>query len=86
MTEPGRSAEEELRRLRWRCRRGLLENDLVLVRFLDRHAEQLDAAGRAAFNELLDYEDNHLWDLISGRAEPSEARHREILGWLREPY
>jgi antitoxin CptB len=69
MTAAGAS-EAEQRRLRWRCRRGLLENDLVLTRFLDREGDRLDARARADLAALLDFDDHTLWDLLSGRAEP----------------
>jgi antitoxin CptB len=60
---------EAERRLRWRCRRGLLELDIVLGRFVDRHYATLDEAERNAFEDLLDMPDNPLWDMISGKAE-----------------
>ena len=67
---PPRPDAAELRRLRWRCRRGLLENDLVLTRFLDREAERLDEKSLGDLNALLAFDDHTLWDLLSGRAEP----------------
>jgi antitoxin CptB len=59
-------ADVELRRLRWRCRRGLLENDLVLARFLDRHGTTLGTEDLAALDRLLALPDPELWDLVSG--------------------
>jgi succinate dehydrogenase flavin-adding protein (antitoxin of CptAB toxin-antitoxin module) len=64
------AGEAQLRRLRWRCRRGLLENDLLLTRFLDREARALDARALRDLADLLAYDDPALWDLLSGRAEP----------------
>ena len=46
---------EQLRRLRWRARRGLLENDLLIGRFLDCHGRTLDAAQNRALLKLLAY-------------------------------
>jgi antitoxin CptB len=60
---------KNLERVRWRARRGLLELDIVLGRFIEAHYEQLDEAGKQAFEALLDMPDNPLWDMISGRAE-----------------
>jgi len=77
-------AEIELRRLRWRCRRGLLENDLVLERFLERHGASLDDVGLAAFNELLALPDPELWDLVSGRQACDDRRLATIVAMLRE--
>jgi antitoxin CptB len=60
-------------RLRWRARRGLLENDLILTRFLDAHEEQLSDADVDALTRLLDLSDNTLMGLLLGRAEPEGA-------------
>jgi antitoxin CptB len=60
----------ELRRLRWRARRGLLENDLLIGRFLDRHGRTLDAAQNRALSKLLELPDAELLDLLLGRTEP----------------
>jgi len=76
--------QEDLRRLRWHCRRGMLENDLVLNRFLDRRAETLDRETLGQLNELLELGDNELWDLICGRAECPDARLIPTLQLLRE--
>ena len=57
-------------RLRWRSRRGLLENDLILTRFLDAHEESLTDDEVDALSRLLDLADNPLMDLILARAEP----------------
>ncbi|MEN9314106.1 MAG: hypothetical protein RIS35_499 [Pseudomonadota bacterium] len=61
------------RRLRWRARRGLLENDLVLERFFDRHESTLDDAGVSGLDELLALGDNELMDLILARKEPDPS-------------
>ena len=74
------------RRLRWRARRGLLENDLVLTRFLDAHEAALSDADVAGLDRLLDLSDNELLDLILARTEPGadlpEPAH-EVLARLR---
>jgi antitoxin CptB len=74
----------ELRRLRWRCRRGLLENDLVLARFLDRHGATLDAGRRAALAELLALPDPELWALVSGERECEDTRLAAVVAMLRD--
>ncbi len=73
----------ELNRLRWRCRRGMLENDLVLARFLDARGATITEAEVAALDRLLDLSDNDLWDLLSGRAEPTDERLRSLVDALR---
>jgi antitoxin CptB len=70
-------------RLRWRCRRGLLENDLILARFLDARGEAIDEDEVAALDRLLDLDDNELWDLLSGRTEPADATLRPLVAALR---
>lgn len=61
------------RRLRWRARRGLLENDIILTRFLDRFEKELSDAQVSGLNQLLDLTDNELLDLLLGRSEPEPA-------------
>jgi antitoxin CptB len=58
------------RRLRWRSRRGLLENDLVLTRFLDANESTLTDEEVGGLVRLLDLSDNALMDLLLGRSEP----------------
>ena len=73
----------EINKLRWRCRRGLLENDVVLERFLRAHAATLEGERLAAFEALLDYSDGELWDLVSGRAECRDPALGEVVRMLR---
>ena len=72
----------EFDRIRWRCRRGLLELDLVLQRFLERRFESLEPNDRRLFDELLDAPDNDLLDMALGRAEPA-PRYRAVVEMLR---
>jgi succinate dehydrogenase flavin-adding protein (antitoxin of CptAB toxin-antitoxin module) len=74
----------ELNRLRWRCRRGLLENDLVLARFLERHGATLDRERLAALDELLALPDPDLWAIVSGASECDEPRLAAMVAMLRE--
>ena len=57
-------------RLRWRSRRGLLENDLILTRFLDAHEEQLTDEEVDALTRLLTLPDNDLMGLLLGQGDP----------------
>ena len=70
-------------RLQWKCRRGLLELDLVLSQFLERQASSMSPAELAAFDELLDYPDTELWDVVSGRNDRFDPRLGEIVSRLR---
>ena len=67
-------------RLRWRARRGLLENDLILERFLNRYEDSLSDDDVAALTCLLDLSDNDLLDLLLGRKEPEgDLARREVV-------
>ena len=81
--------ERGLSKLRWRCRRGLLENDLFIERFFDRHADRLTVRQAEALGELMDLADNDLLDLLLKRKEPEGALDRpdikEVLEMLRMP-
>ena len=59
----------ERRRLRWRARRGLLENDIIVSRYLDRRERDLTVDDVLALEALLDLPDNELLDLLLARKE-----------------
>lgn len=61
---------DELRRLRWRCRRGLLENDLFVDRFFESYGDQLTVPLVQGLLQLMDLADNDLLDLLLARKEP----------------
>ena len=71
-------------RLRWRCRRGMLELDLVLNVFLERELDQLDAAHVDAFARLLERIDPELLDLVMGREEGRDSNERHVLALMRK--
>jgi antitoxin CptB len=73
----------EMNRLRWHCRRGLLENELVLGRFLEAHGALLEGERLNAFQTLLEYGDEELWHLMSGRSECRDPALSEVVGLLR---
>ncbi len=70
-------------RLRWRCRRGMLENDLILTRFLDARGGAISNDEVAALDVLLALSDNELWDLLSGRQEPADQAVVPLVEQLR---
>ncbi|MCV2352221.1 succinate dehydrogenase assembly factor 2 [Paucibacter sp. Y2R2-4] len=79
--------ERALSKLRWRCRRGLLENDLFIERFFDRYASSLTEAQAEGLRLLMDLSDNDLLDLFLRRKEPEGELMRpdvaEVLSLLR---
>jgi len=74
-------------RLRWRARRGLLENDLILTRFLDQHECSLSDEDVVALDILLELADDDLMNLLLARKELDRAFDtaplRRLVGWLR---
>lgn len=65
--------DAEQRRLAWRCRRGMLELDIVLQRFVATWFDGLTLAEMAQFDDLLEMPDNHFWDLIQGISQPAQV-------------
>jgi antitoxin CptB len=80
--------ERALSKLRWRCRRGLLENDLFVERFFQRHAHSLTTFQARGLTLLMDLSDNDLLDLLLGRTPaPSDVSDEftAVLHLLRAP-
>jgi antitoxin CptB len=84
--------ERGLSKLQWRCRRGLLENDLFIERFFRRFAGTLTVRQAEALNGLMDLSDNDLLDVHLARkslAQVDESLDRadvhEVLKMLRTP-
>jgi antitoxin CptB len=75
--------EETLNRIRWRCRRGLLELDLVLARFSERHLESLSAEELETFSGLLERPDLDLWELIGSAGRRGDEHLDRVLDKLR---
>ena len=79
--------ERELSKLRWRCRRGLLENDLFIERFFRDHEETITTTQAAGLMTLMDLPDNDLLDLLLARKELQGEidlpEVREVLSLLR---
>ena len=81
--------ERALSKLRWRCRRGLLENDLFIERFFLRHAATLNEDQARGLLALMDLSDNDLLDLLLARRELGRQLERDdvmqVLRMLRAP-
>lgn len=75
---------KEFERARWRCRRGLLELDIILQRFMDQHYTRLDQQGLEQFERLLSLPDNDLWDLITARQVTIDPDLQPILELLQK--
>ena len=66
--------DQEVRRLSWRCRRGLLELDIVLQRFSEHHHAGLSAQDLLVFDSLLDLPDNEFLDLVTSRIKFTQLK------------
>ena len=81
--------ERALSKLRWRCRRGLLENDLFVERFFARSEGRVTEQQASGMVALMDLADNDLLDLLLRRKEPEGELLRddviEVLGMMRSP-
>ncbi|SFP45229.1 antitoxin CptB [Nitrosomonas cryotolerans] len=75
---------KELERARWRCRRGLLELDIVLHRFMDEYYIQLDETELKQFENLLLLSDNDLWDMITAKKIIEDRNLQSVLGLLQK--
>ena len=79
--------ERSLSKLHWRCRRGLLDNDLFIKEFFTRYESQLTERHANALMVLMDLGDHDLLDLLLRRKEPQDALDtedvREMLTMLR---
>ena len=63
--------ERSLSKLRWRCRRGLLENDLLIEKFFARYQLSLTVQQAKGMDDLMTLSDNDLLDLLLRRREPA---------------
>ena len=73
----------QLKRLRWRCRRGMRELDQLLVRWLEREWERSSDDDRAVFLRLLDCEDDRLWRWFLGHETAPDAALQSIVERIR---
>ncbi|MDP5117498.1 MAG: succinate dehydrogenase assembly factor 2 [Burkholderiaceae bacterium] len=66
-----------LSKLRWRCRRGLLENDLFIERFFNRHAADMTVGQARSMYALIELADNDLLDVLLGRPHTQDIAQQE---------
>ena len=79
------SMNDNAARLRWRCRRGARELDLLLLRFLERNYPHLGAREQSLFGALLDEADPDLYAWITGQSEPSNPDYLPIIDRINGP-
>ncbi|MCY7354201.1 MAG: succinate dehydrogenase assembly factor 2 [Lysobacter sp.] len=78
------SDEAEIKRLRWRCRRGMRELDQLLTRYLDQAWAEASETERGVFLRLLDCEDDKLWRWFLGHETPDDVEIASLLHRITE--
>lgn len=66
--------QKQINRLRWKCRRGMLELDLILLGFLENHYMKLSDDQKQIFETLLDEQDPQLFEWFMGKTFPQDKR------------
>jgi antitoxin CptB len=76
--------ENDLSRVRWQCRRGMLELDALLGDFVEGHYLNLTPQQRASFHIILDYPDQMLFDYFFGQSIPIDKDVADVIQWIRQ--
>jgi antitoxin CptB len=76
-------AGTEYAELKWRCRRGMLELDILLNSYLDRNYTTMTQQQGAVFNDVLDYPDQVLFDLLLGNMQSSDADVNRLISEIQ---
>jgi antitoxin CptB len=79
-------SQSQQQRLRWQCRRGMLELDLLLRGFLEEHYQQLNEHEQGLFVALLDTPDQELLELLMGRETHKDACINDLIRKIRQPH
>jgi antitoxin CptB len=77
------AGREEVARLRWRCRRGMRELDVLLLRYLEDDYPRASPADRAAFAQILELQDPEIFGYLVGRQAPAEASLANVVARIR---
>ncbi len=72
-----------INQLRWACRRGLLELDLLLNSYVDKVYAQLTDVEKRQFISLLDMQDQEMYEMLSGKTSPNDKQVAELLAKIR---
>ena len=79
MNQAENSSAKNINRLRWQCRRGMLELDLLLLPFVEKHYLGLSVSDQGLFEELLTYHDQDLFQiLIKHKSVEDPPLHRLV--------
>lgn len=76
-------ANQNLSRVRWQCRRGMLELDALLGDFVEQHYLALTPQQRISFHAILEYPDQLLFDYFFGQSIPIDKDVADVIQWIR---
>ncbi len=82
--KPDTMPEQVNSKLRWRCRRGMLELDIMLNGFMDKNYTSLNARQKETLDQLLDYPDQLLFDLFLGHMQSSDNEVFDLVQTIRQ--
>jgi antitoxin CptB len=82
-TDSHEDIDKEVERLRWQCRRGMLELDLLLNRFLDVAYPSLSTPQRGDFVRMLGYQDQIIYDWLMSQAVPADPSLRDLVARIQ---
>lgn len=71
------------RRLQWRCNRGMLELDVILLNFFKHHFQDLSSSDQKLFERLLDSDDQLLFSWLFTQQQPDDAEVQRMIGIVR---
>jgi antitoxin CptB len=70
-------------KLKWHCRRGMLELDLILIPFVENYLDKMSEVQIAAFADLLNCTDQELYRWLMGHEQPQDKELRNIVEFIR---
>lgn len=80
------STELNINRLRWHCRRGMRELDVLLMKYFDQRFPKLDAQAQQVFAEFLDIPDPDIYAFLTGRQVPEDVRFVALVSELQQTH
>ncbi len=78
--------QEKINRLRWQCRRGMLELDILLLSFLEKHYVGLSAVDQVLFEQLLSYHDLDLFQYLVKQEPVAEPLLQKLVEGIYRGY
>ncbi|WP_242604556.1 succinate dehydrogenase assembly factor 2 [Legionella fairfieldensis] len=74
---------DEKAKLKWHCRRGMLELDLILTRFADNNLNNMNEAQLTVFSKLLACTDPELFSWLMSYEKPADKELADFVEFIR---